>query len=249
MPVADAAPATSLADLPALLQGAEGVPDVIAALRAGRAGTIDGAWGSSAALSAATLAAEAPATVLVVLAHPGDIEPWANDLAGFAGARPVVFPAFEAWPPEASAFDETPGRRLRILQKLAIDPSKILLASMAALMQPVPARGELAARGRRIRVSDTLDLEEIGQWLVANGYKRLDAVELPGEFSRRGGILDVFSLDAEDPVRLEFFGDDVESIRPFSAGSQRSLGDVREVVILGQAAAALPPSPPASGGE
>jgi transcription-repair coupling factor (superfamily II helicase) len=247
MPVTDAA-ATSLADLPALLQGAEGVPDVVAALRAGRAGTIDGAWGSSAALSAAALAAEAPSTVLVVLAHPGDIEPWANDLSSFTAARPVVFPAFEAWPPEPSSFDDTPGRRLRILQKLAADAPKVLLASMAALMQPVPARGELEARGRRIRVGETLDLEELGAWLVASGYRRLDAVELPGEFSRRGGILDVFSLDAEDPVRLEFFGDEVDSIRPFSVGSQRSLGDVREVVILGQATSGLSPSP-ASGGE
>src|SRR5262249_42361633 len=57
------------------------------------------------------------------------------------------------------------------------------------------------------------------------------------------------SLDAEDPVRLEFFGDEVDSIRPFSVGSQRSLGDVREEVILGQATLSPCPSPPTSGGE
>src|SRR5205823_9308801 len=112
MPVADAAPDT-LADLPRLLRDAEGFADVARALRAGRAGTIDGAWGSSAALSAAALAAEAPGTVLIVLAHPGDVDPWANDLHSFTGRRPAIFPAFEAWPPEPSNFDETPGRRLR----------------------------------------------------------------------------------------------------------------------------------------
>src|SRR5437660_10440228 len=100
----------ALADLPRLLGDAEGFPGVAAALRAGGAGTIDGAWGSSAALSAAALAAAAPGTVLVVLAHPGDVDPWANDLHSFTGRRPAVFPAFESWPPEPSNFDETPGR-------------------------------------------------------------------------------------------------------------------------------------------
>jgi transcription-repair coupling factor (superfamily II helicase) len=235
MAVTDVAPAT-LADLPRLLREAEGFADVATALRSGGAGTIDGAWGSSAALSAAALLADAPATLLVVLAHPGDVEPWVNDLHSFAGLRPVVMPAFESWPAEPSNFDDTPGRRLRLVQKLATHPPQLLVATMAALMQPVSARGELEARGRRLRVGDPLDLEEIGQWLVANGYKRVDAVELPGEFSRRGGILDIFSFDAEDPVRLEFFGDDVESIRPFSVGSQRSLSDTQEVRILADSA-------------
>jgi transcription-repair coupling factor (superfamily II helicase) len=236
MPVADADPAT-LADLPRLLRDAEGFADVARALRAGRAGTIDGAWGSSAALSVAALAAEAPATVLVVLAHPGDVDPSANDLHSFTAGRPAVFPSFESWPPEPSVFDEAPGQRLRTLQKLATESPKILLATMAALMQPVPARNELGQRSRQLRVGDTVDLDELGEWLVANGYKRLDAVELPGEFSRRGGILDIFSLDAEDPVRLEFFGDEIESIRPFSAGSQRSLGELKAVQVLGGGAA------------
>ena len=241
MPVADAA-SGSLADVPKVLRDAEGFGDVSAALRAGKAGTIDGAWGSSAALAAAALAADAAGPVLIVLAHVGDVDPWANDLHSFTGRRPVIFPAFESWPAEPSTFDETPGRRLRIIQKLAtpvVDaPGSpvVLLATMSALMQPVPALGELADRSRRIQVGETLDLEELGEWLVGNGYKRLDAVELPGEFSRRGGILDVFSLDAEDPVRLEFFGDDVESIRPFSAGNQRSLGELQEVRLLSSAA-------------
>jgi transcription-repair coupling factor (superfamily II helicase) len=235
MSVLAEAPAT-LADLPALLRDAEGFPGVVAALRAGRAGTIDGAWGSSAALAAAALASEAPTTILVVLAHPGDAEPWISDLFSFTAVRPVEFPAFESWPAEKSAFDDAPGRRLRLLQKLATDSPKVLVATMAALMQPVPGRAELEARGRRVRVGETLDPDEAGQWLVANGYKRVDACEMPGEFARRGGILDVFSLDAEDPVRFEFFGDEVESIRPFSAGTQRSLNELKEVQLLGSAA-------------
>ena len=225
-----------LADLPKVLRDAEGFAAVMEALRAGGAGTVDGAWGSSAALAVATLAAEAPATAVVALAHPGDVDSWAGDLESFAGRRPVIFPAFESWPPDPSSYDETPRLRLRLIQKLVADPPKLMLATISSLMQPVPGRGELESRGRTLNAGGTVDLDEIGMWLVNNGYKRADAVELPGEFSRRGGILDIFSLDADDPVRLEFFGDEVESIRPFSVGTQRSLGDVKKVILLGNAA-------------
>ena len=107
---------------------------------------------------------------------------------------------------------------------------------MAALMQPVPARGELEARGRRLRGRrHARPRTSSATWLVDHGYKRVEAVELPGEFARRGGILDVFSPDAEDPVRLEFFGDEVESIRPFAAETQRSLGELNgRCQVLGQ---------------
>ncbi|WP_020473110.1 transcription-repair coupling factor [Zavarzinella formosa] len=228
----DAAP-TTLPELTRVLRTAEGIEAVVASLRARGAGTIDGTWGSSAGLSAATLANEAPSTLLVVIAHPGDVEGWSNDLASFCKQRPVVFPAFESWPADQSKFDDTPRKRLRLVQQLASNPPPVLLTTFAALMQPVPEKSALESRGRRLKKGEMLDLDEFGQWLVANGYKRTDAVEMPGEFSRRGGILDVFSTDAEDPVRLEFFGDEIDSIRPFSSGTQRSLGELVEMSVLG----------------
>jgi transcription-repair coupling factor (superfamily II helicase) len=104
---------------------------------------------------------------------------------------------------------------------------------MAAVVQPVPPRDDLATSGRRLKVGDALDPDEFGRWLVENGYKRVEAVEFPGEFGRRGGICDLFPPDAADPVRLEFFGDEIESIRAFSAQTQRSLETKTEIVILG----------------
>src|SRR5262245_13776112 len=89
-PMAEGDAAKSLADLPALARAAEGMSEVMAALRAGQAGTIDGAWGSSAALSVAALAGVAPSTVLIALAHPGDVEPWANDILSFSGSSPAI---------------------------------------------------------------------------------------------------------------------------------------------------------------
>jgi transcription-repair coupling factor (superfamily II helicase) len=210
------------------------MPSVVDTLRADGAGTIDGAWASSASLACAMVAVEVPSTLLVVLAHPGDVEAWINDLYSFANIKPLLFPAFETWPVEPSAFDEIPGKRLRLIQRLASPtPPKLVVATVAALMQPVPSREDLTQQSRTLRLNEAIDLEELSTWLVDHGYKRVDAIEMPGEFSRRGGIIDIFSSDAEDPVRIEFFGDEVESLRPFSVGSQRSLSSLKEVHILG----------------
>jgi transcription-repair coupling factor (superfamily II helicase) len=230
------AAAESLADLPRLLDDAEGWPELIRALRDRQSGAIDGAWGSSSALAAAALSRQAPGPVLVVLAHPGDVERWELDLLSFSGRSPLLFPAWDSWPPDSSLIDEVAGQRLRVLQKLAASPPPLLLTTIAALMQPVPARQDLLAQGKRVKVGETVDVDEMARWLVDHGYKRVDAVELPGEFSRRGGILDVFSPDAENPYRLELFGDEVEALRSFSTATQRSLGDLQEAIVLGQTA-------------
>lgn len=237
MPVMDAsASVEALTQLPTLLRQVAGWTELTAALAARRSGSIDGTWGSSAALATASLALEVPQTLLVVLAHPGDLEAWHDDLYSLLGIEPLVFPAWESWPIDPKALvDDTPGQRLRVMQKLASEtPPKLVLSTIAALMQPVPEPAELAKRGRKLQVGKLIDLETFLPWLIEHGYKRVDAVELPGEFSRRGGILDIFSPDAEHPVRLELFGDEIEAIRPFSVATQRSLGDWKEVAIIGK---------------
>src|SRR5439155_20447673 len=112
---------------------------------------------------------------------------------------------------------------LRLLQELTRDPPKVVVTTIAAVCQPVPERADLAARGRKIAAGETVDPSELAEWLVANGYKRVDAIEYPGEFARRGGICDIFPPDAPDPLRLEFLGDGLESIRPFAVASEGSL--------------------------
>ncbi len=223
MPATEARGLDRLSDLPGLTRTLDGFVPLAGALRAGQSGTIDGAWGSSAALVAATLAGEASATLLVVLAHPRDVAGWADEIAGFAQIQPISFPADEI----------VPGARLKVLQKLLSDePPRVVLASMAALIQPVPSRSDLLRRGRKLKVGETIDLDELSHWLVDRGYKRIEAVEYPGEFARRGGIIDVFPPDADSPYRMEFLGDDLDSIRQFSAQTQRSLRDLREVTLL-----------------
>ncbi|MBN9118248.1 MAG: transcription-repair coupling factor [Planctomycetes bacterium] len=246
-----AAPAEAgLRALPSLLRGAEGWSELRHALAAGKSGTIDGAWGSSASLAAAALAADVSGTLLVVVPNATDVSPWVEDIASFTGTRPLVFEAWEAWPVTSNKgkLDPTTTSRLRLLQQLQLDPPKdrrggrgepvggsppkIVVCCVAAVCQPVPQRAELVSRGRTITAGEIVDPSELAEWLVANGYKRVDAVEYPGEFSRRGGICDVFPPDAPDPVRFEFFGDEVESIRTFAAGSQRSLEKKTGVTLL-----------------
>jgi transcription-repair coupling factor (superfamily II helicase) len=154
----------------------------------------------------------------VVVPSTADLVSWVEDLTSFTGTRPAVFEAWETWPPATNRgkLDPATSSRLRLLQTLPIDPPRLVLTTIAALLQPVPARDELARRGRKIATGEVIDPSQLAGWLVENGYKRVEAVEYPGEFSRRGGICDVFPPDAHDPVRLEFFGDEVESIRVFS---------------------------------
>src|SRR5262249_7569750 len=94
-------------------------------------------------------------------------------------------------------------------------------------------RAQLAQHRRLLRAADQIDPDALAAWLVEHGFRRTEAVELPGEFSRRGGIVDVFSPDAEAPYRLEFFGDEIESIRQFSPQTQRSLGNLEAVAVTG----------------
>jgi transcription-repair coupling factor (superfamily II helicase) len=137
---------------------------------------------------------------------------------------------------ETNRLDDIAGQRLRVLKSLASSsPPRFLLSTMQALLQPVPDRAQLAARRRLLRQGDRVNLEDLIAWLVEHHFQRTEIVSLPGEFSRRGGILDIFSPDAEAPCRLEFFGDEIDSIRQFSPDNQRSLGDVPDVEITATA--------------
>ena len=223
---------TRLQDLPRWLEGTEGFSALLQALQQAQSGTVDGTWNSSAALVAATLGAHVPRTLLIVLAHPRDVDTWDEDLLSFGGVRSVTFPAWDSLPTGETVIDEIAGKRLRVLRQLEGDtPPKLLLTTIQALLQPVPNREQLSQHRKRLRVGQDIPIDEIVAWLVEQGFQRMEAIEIPGEFSQRGGILDVFSPDAEAPYRLEFFGNEIESIRQFSPETQRSLGDVPAIDI------------------
>ena len=230
--MANTRPVRELKDLTRLVQRAPGFPEMLAALKNGHSATLDGAWGSAGPLAAAGLGLHAPRTLLIVLAHVGDVDDFRDDVATFAGVSPEVFPAWDRLPKEAGPGDEVFGRRLRVLKALAGDaPPRFVVTTMQALLQPVPRPEVLERASHAVRVGETVPVERLTAWMVEKWMARVEVVEVAGEFSLRGGILDVFPPDAEAPVRIEFFGDEVESIRPFDPETQRSLGRLEAVII------------------
>ncbi len=226
----------ALHDLPGWVEAAEDFAPIAAALRKRESATVDGAWNSSAALVAATLGLQSPQTLLIVLAHPRDLDFWTEDLVSFTGIRPLLFPAWDSLPTAETVLDETGGQRLRLLRQLeGAAPPRFLLTTMQALVQPVPSQAQLTGQRKKLRVGQEIALDELSTWLVEHGYQRMEAVAIPGEFSRRGGILDVYSPDAEAPYRLEFVGDEIDSLRQFAADTQRSLGELKAVELTAQA--------------
>ena len=124
------------------------------------------------------------------------------------------------------------GDRLRLVKSLAAgDANPIIVASVPALLQPLPSRAALDGQSRRIKAEQTLDVDDLTTWLTEQGFHETSAVELPGEFSSRGGIVDVFAPDWAGPVRIELFDDEVESLRQFDPGTQRSVADINQIEI------------------
>ncbi len=221
-----------LEDLSRRLAGQAEFQAVARALTSAQLTSIDGAWGSAAALVVAGLASVAPSTVVVVLPRDKELDAWALDVLSFSGVTPLIFPAWEVLPEDLRMSDPILGSRLRVVKALeSATPPRIVLTTITALLQPVPSRQRRSEATQRWRIGDTLDLDAISEWLQNRGFERVPAVEMPGEFSLRGGILDVFSPDASDPVRIELFGDEIDSLRTFSIETQQKIEELREITL------------------
>lgn len=123
------------------------------------------------------------------------------------------------------------GRRVSTLQRLARGEAKIVVGPIAAFLQRTVSPDLLRDRHTELAVGATVDLDVFEKTLLSYGYDRVEAVEQPGQWTRRGGILDVYPGDADGPFRVDFFGDDVESIRPFDVETQRSTGKVEKLEL------------------
>src|SRR6266498_2726842 len=220
--------ATSFAEIVAALDdgGAEVVvPDVARAFLLAGLATHAGA------------AANPP--LVAVTATSADAEALAADAAAFLGPeRVAVFPAWETLPHEPlSPRSETVARRLALLHRLARQaageapetpeqaPLALLAVPARAVMQPL-APGLDVIEPVRVARGDQMDLEDLLERLVAAGYERTDMVERRGEVAVRGGLVDFFPPGDDHPVRVEFWGDEVEGIRAFAVASQRSLTEL-----------------------
>jgi transcription-repair coupling factor (superfamily II helicase) len=150
----------------------------------------------------------------------------AEALAFFAPDIEVLrFPAWDCLPYDrVSPNPELVSERISTLARL-LEPSgkkRIVLTTVNALVQRVPPRHVFHGTSRALKVGGTVKPEELARFLEANGYGRAGTVMEPGEFAMRGGIIDVFAAGEPEPVRLDLFGDSIESIRRFDPTTQRS---------------------------
>ena len=124
--------------------------------------------------------------------------------------------------------------RLRVLDLLTRHQSgaPIVVLSLSALMVRTPTKEYFSESSRVIKLGTKVDPSALLEWMVDLGYEADTAVEVPRTFSRRGGIIDLFSPAEEYPVRLEFFGNEVESLRAFNPKDQRSIGPVDSTFII-----------------
>ena len=122
--------------------------------------------------------------------------------------------------------------RAAALWKIATGAVSIVVAPIAATTIRLASTEYYTDLARTIRRGETFDTEPLLQHLNTVGYASTDVVEMPGQYALRGGILDVYSPEADRPVRIEFFGDEVESIRKFDPATQRSSSPVDEALLL-----------------
>ena len=188
----------------------------------------------------ALLSQRSAGPVVAVTATTRQAEDLAAQLCGFLDPASVaVFPSWETLPHERlSPSADVVGRRMAVLRRLrhpdADHPAAALPAVVVmpvrALLQPIAA--ELADLAPvQLRVGDAADPQQVARDLVRIGYTRTDLVERRGQFAVRGGIVDVFPPTDAHPVRVEFFGDDVEEIRSFAVADQRSLEPAPEGLL------------------
>ncbi len=131
-----------------------------------------------------------------------------------------------------SPHPELQEERATALWKIASGKVSILVSPMAATAIRQRSAEYYSDLARTVRREESLDIDALLSHLNTVGYVAADVVEMPGEYALRGGILDVYSPEAERPVRIEFFGDEVESIRRFDPASQRSSNPIDEALLL-----------------
>jgi transcription-repair coupling factor (superfamily II helicase) len=186
------------------------------------------------------LARAAKYPVIVVVADnkaAEDLEPTLRAGCELTGAidpaRVVRMPAHDVLPFEnLSPHPDVQEQRAAALWKLATGAVSILIAPAEAVALRLFDSGYYSSLAVTVRRGEEVDVEVLTSHLASVGYTQMDLVEMPGQFTRRGGILDVYSPESDRPVRIEFFGDEIETIRKFDPETQRSQSGLDETQLL-----------------
>ncbi|WFA05380.1 transcription-repair coupling factor [Bacillus sp. HSf4] len=195
-----------------------------------------GLSGSARSLFTAALSKESGRPLFLITHNLYQAQKITDDLTGLIKDQPVLlYPVNELISSEiAVASPELRSQRLDVLNRLASGESPIIVAPAAAVRRMLPPVEVWRNSQVHLETGREIDPEKLIQTLVQIGYERTDMVAAPGEFSIRGGIIDVYSLTEENPIRIELFDTEIDSIRIFNTDDQRSL-ETREQVKIGPA--------------
>ena len=223
--------------LPRLLDAVEALPAFSRVTRAlpgpGASLRVGGLAGSSDAVFVAALARALPQRLIVVVADQvGDAERWLADLQSLVDDIPVaLYPPREGFG-EVEAHAEVAGERVETLEKLGRSGVRLLLTTARAVLERTTLPKALGGARLELRKGDERRPEDLAAHLESIGFERVPMVEDVAQFSVRGGIFDIYSFGMAEPVRLEFWGDDIVELRHFDLNSQRSTRDAELALIL-----------------
>ena len=166
-----------------------------------------------------------------------ELLPLVRSLAELTGATApesiLGLPAYDVLPFEnQSPHPEIQEERATALWKIATGGANVVVTTFAAASMRLRDASFYADLARVVRRGEMIDPERLVEHLRLAGYNQVDVVEMPGEFAHRGGLIDVYPPESERPVRIELFGDEVESLRSFDPSTQRSAAAAEEVALL-----------------
>lgn len=230
--------ARPISELLSGVAGGSAFRELESAIREGTTASVYGLTATAKALYLALLVRQSKRRLIVVVDGSKQaetlLEPAQTFLAILApAARVALLPMLDVLPhqhlsPHAALMEQ----RAVTLLRLAEGESAITIVPVAAALLRTREASFYRQLSLTLRKGDELSLEDLIAHLRSAGYDRQEPVEMAGQYSIRGGIVDVFPPETEQPLRIEFFGDEIESIRRFDAESQRSTGQVQEATIL-----------------
>ena len=189
---------------------------------------------------AAGLHQELERPVVVVCADEGEAQRMEQDLAALAGEKVTMLSAREFTFHNAAVVSrQYEHRRLSVLRALAAGECPLLVCTVEAILQRTIPKTLLTQAAQVLRMGERHDLNEVADTLAAAGYTRCQQVEGVGQFALRGGILDFFSPAHQKPVRVEFFGDEIDAMGLFDPDTQRRIENISQAELL-PAAEVLP---------
>ena len=208
--------------------------ETISSLRSGERSALSGLLGSSKAFFIASLFKKTNKTILIITPSEDEAEGLVKDINFFLGNNAAFFyPSWEILPFETqSPHPDIIAARINILYKLTQASHQMLVTTPSAILQKVLPKNALTLSVHRFEVGKEVNRDEVLQKLLHMGYSRIGLVGERGEMRIAGGILDIFPPSYSSPIRIDFFGDEVDAIRTFDIATQRSKEIMHEAVIL-----------------